>query len=141
MLSFYLAFLYGNDKYIKYDKDRILCMAEYLFRIQAKFKYKQKGILKRFGINCYGKQTTREEMRAEKNLIYEKMKSKAGTSEYDEYFLNYNPGEKKNDKQIEKKNDKHVDENVEEFKKNMPKTKKHKKKTKKTKKNNRFFFD
>jgi len=133
MLSFYLAFLYGNYKYIKYDKDRILCMAEYLFRIQAKFKYKQKGILKRFSINCYGKQTTRAEMRAEKNLIYEKIKSKAGTSEYDEYFLNYNPGEKKNDK--------HIDENVEEFKKNMPKTKKHKKKTKKTKKYNRFFFD
>ena len=34
MLSFYLAFIYANRPY--YDRDRILCMAQYLFMVQQK---------------------------------------------------------------------------------------------------------
>ena len=34
MLSFYLAFIYINRKY--YNKDRILCMAQFLFQVQQK---------------------------------------------------------------------------------------------------------
>jgi hypothetical protein len=56
MLSFYLAFLYANRPY--YDKDRILCMSKYLFEVQEKNRLEQKGLLKRFSINCIGHQET-----------------------------------------------------------------------------------
>ena len=126
MLSFYLAFLYEDDS--KYDKNRILCMAEYLFRVQSKNKFKQYGILKRFSLNCYGNQPTREDMKAEKNDIYELMKDKKGTKDFDEYFLNYNPSNKnKNNDDGDK------DVNVEEFKKKMNKRKTTKRKTKQRK--------
>ena len=64
MLSFYLAFLYTDRKY--YDKERILCMSQYLFIVQRKNRLAQKGLLRRFSLNCYGKQETLESMRAEK---------------------------------------------------------------------------
>ena len=89
MLAFYLAFLYGDAS--KYDKERILCMAEYLFKIQEQNKLKQYGILKRFSMKCYGKQSTKESIRSEKNLIYEELKDKKGTKQYDKYFLDYKP--------------------------------------------------
>jgi hypothetical protein len=126
MLSFYLAFLYEDDS--KYDKNRILCMSEYLFRVQSKNKFKQYGILKRFSLNCYGNQPTREDIKAEKNDIYELMKDKKGTKDFDEYFLNYNPSNKnKNNDDGDK------DVNVEEFKKKMNKRKTTKRKTKQRK--------
>lgn len=109
MLAFYLAFLYGNDN--KYDKNRILCMAEYLFRIQSKNRFKQYGVLKRFSTNCYGTQSTKESIRAEKNILHEKLKDKRGTREYDEYFLDYKPYKLN-----------HEAENLEHFKKKMSKT-------------------
>ena len=56
ILSFYLAFYYSNRPY--YDKNRLLCMAQYLFNVQASNRLEQKGLLKRFSINCYGKQET-----------------------------------------------------------------------------------
>lgn len=90
MLSFYLAFLYANRPY--YDHDRILCMAQYLFNVQSKNRLKQKGLLKRFSINCYGKQLTRSDMRSNKAEKFEELKSKRGTKEYDEHFLRYFPG-------------------------------------------------
>jgi hypothetical protein len=92
MLSFYLAFLYADRTY--YDHDRILCMAQYLFRVQEKNRLEQKGVLRRFSVNCYGKQNTLEEIRAEKAKAYDKLRSKRGTKEYEEYFLRYTPGEK-----------------------------------------------
>lgn len=60
MLSFYLAFLYIDKEY--YDKNRILCMSKYLFEVQAKNRLAQKGVLKRFSINCYGHQKTLKEI-------------------------------------------------------------------------------
>ena len=92
MLSFYLAFLYADRTY--YDHDRILCMAQYLFRVQEKNRLEQKGVLRRFSVNCYGKQNTLEEIRAEKAKAYDKLRTKRGTKEYEEYFLRYTPGEK-----------------------------------------------
>ena len=92
MLSFFLAFLYANREY--YDHERILCMAQYLFRVQEKNRLEQKGVLKRFSMNCYGKQLTIEDIRAEKVTAFERLRSKRNTREYDEYFLRYIPGEK-----------------------------------------------
>jgi len=89
MLNFYLAFLYANRPY--YDKDRILCMSKYLFEVQEKNRLEQKGLLKRFNINCIGHQETVEEMRAEKTEKFAELKDKKGTPEYEEWFLRYRP--------------------------------------------------
>ncbi len=89
MLSFYLAFLYADRPY--YDKDRMLCMAKYLFEVQEKNRLAQKGLLKRFSLNCMGHQETIEEMRAEKAAKYTELKDKKDSSEYEEWFLRYRP--------------------------------------------------
>jgi len=119
MLSFYLAFLYSDRAY--YDDDRILCMAQFLFKLQ------QKGLLKRFSINCYGTQETLEDNRSKKAEMFKKLKNKRGTKEYDEWFLKYNPTNKtqKADK-IEKKTSK-----AKVTKRREKKNKKHRNKTKK----------
>lgn len=93
MLSFFLAFLYANRSY--YDHERILCMAQYLFSVQAKNRLQQKGVLKRFSMDCYGKQKTLEDIRAEKTKAYEQLRNKRGTKEYERYFLRYAPGDAK----------------------------------------------
>jgi hypothetical protein len=104
MLSFYLAFLYAARDY--YDPDRILCMAQYLFKVQQRNRLRQKGLLKRFSINCYGHQLTMEEIRAQKSEKYMELRDRLGTREYDEYFLRYRPGDKKSDITESKKKEK-----------------------------------
>ena len=91
MLSFYLAFLYSDRQY--YDKNRILCMSQYLFIVQQKNRLAQKGLLKRFTINCYGKQETLETMRAKKADKFLELKDKRKSREFDEWFLRYVPRE------------------------------------------------
>ena len=91
MLSFYLAFIYADRIY--YDINRILCMSQFLFDVQQHNRLKQTGLLKRFSINCYGKQPTLETMRFEKTEKYEELKNKRGTREYEEWFLRYIPYE------------------------------------------------
>ena len=88
-MSFYLAFLYTNRPY--YDEDRILCMCEFLFKVQQKNRLEQKGLLKRFSINCYGKQATLGSIREEKAKKYEELKDKRGSEEWNEWFLRYIP--------------------------------------------------
>jgi hypothetical protein len=100
MLSFYLAFLYAAREY--YDTDRILCMAQYLFKVQQRNRLRQKGLLKRFSINCYGHQLTLEEIRAQKSEKYIALKDKKGTREYEEHFLRYRPGDDVKTKKREK---------------------------------------
>ena len=89
MLSFYLAFLYVDRPY--YRENRILCMCEFLFKAQQKYRLRQRGLLKRFSINCYGKQQTKESMRAEKNDMYIKLKGKRRSKDYQWWFLRYIP--------------------------------------------------
>jgi hypothetical protein len=91
MLSFYLAFLYTRRKY--YNKKRILCMAHYLFEVQQKNRLEQKGLLKRFTMQCYGKEPTLEDIRSAKSKKYKELKRKYGTREYEEHFLRYRPGQ------------------------------------------------
>ena len=94
MLSFYLAFLFTNRPY--YNEKRILCMSKYLFDVQEKNRLKQKGLLKRFSIDCYGEHHTIQEIRAEKAeqfKKFKKMKIKSG-KEYEWHFLKYTPGQK-----------------------------------------------
>ena len=101
MLSFWLAFLYANRPY--YDKDRILCMSKYLFDVQEKNRLAQKGLLKRFSIDCMGHQETVEEMRAEKAEKFNELKDKKNGNEYEEWFLRYRPSDKKMNNKTETK--------------------------------------
>ena len=87
LLMYYLMFMYIEKPY--YNVNNILCMAEYLFRIQGENRLKQKGLLKRFTINCIGKQETFESLRLKKSNLYNKLKK--GTKEWDFYFLKYIP--------------------------------------------------
>jgi len=91
MLSFYLAFIYADRVY--YDINRILCMSQFLFDVQQHNRLKQSGLLRRFSINCYGKQPTLESMRSEKTAKYEELKGKRGSREFEEWFLRYVPYE------------------------------------------------
>lgn len=118
MLSFYLAFIFANRPY--YDRDRILCMAQYLFKVQDKNRLEQKGLLKRFSIKCIGNQDTLMSVRQHKAEMYEKLKNKRGTKEYDEWFLKYSPTTINLDKQEKKK---------------KRKTRRRKKRNRRTKKN------
>jgi len=120
MLSYYLAFLYANRNY--YDVDRILCMSKFLFEVQEENRLAQKGLLKRFSINCIGHQESVEEMRAEKAAKFRELKEKKGTREYDEWFLSYRPGNSSG------KNNRKNSTNKKRVKKN------------KTKKNKNFLF-
>jgi len=100
MLSFYFAFYYSDRDY--YDENRILCMAQYLFNVQQKNRLEQKGLLKRFSINCYGTQHTLEEMREEKASKYKELKNQRNSKEYESWFLRYVPFEDKMDKEQKK---------------------------------------
>ena len=103
MLSFYLVYIYINRPY--YDINRLLCMSEYLFKVQLRNRLEQKGLLKRFSINCYGKHNTLEDIRSAKTTKYKELRSKnlkSGDIEYDTYFLRYIPSVNKN-KQVKTK--------------------------------------
>ena len=91
MLSFYLAFIYTDKPY--FHKDRIVCMAQFLFEVEQENRLEQKGLLKRFNIDCYGKQSTLETIRAEKTAKFRELVGKKGTPEYEMWFLKYIPGQ------------------------------------------------
>jgi hypothetical protein len=100
MLSFYLSFLYTDRDYYKEFSDRILCMSKFLFDVQQKNRLKQKGLLRRFSIICYGHQDSIEEMRAEKAKKFKELQTKRGTHEYEEWFLNYKPNAETDKKKL-----------------------------------------
>ena len=133
MLSFYFAFYYSDEPY--YSKDRILCMAKFLFDVGYKNRLKQKGILKRFNIDCYGNQPTLESIRAEKMEKFKELKDKRGTKEYDLWFLKYSFD--KNDSKSKPK-DKITDIKHKSVKKTIKKRPKTKLKT--ARKNTNSFF-
>jgi hypothetical protein len=131
MLSFWLAFLYANRPY--YDKTRILCMANFLFEVQEKNRLAQKGLLRRFSINCMGHQETVEEMRSEKAEKYTELKGKRKDPEYEEWFLRYRP--------LDNKKETEEDEGTSSKKtKKTNKTKSNRKKKRKTRKRRGLFF-
>lgn len=101
MLSLYLAFIYTNKPY--YNVNRILCMSQYLFKVQQKNRLKQKGLLRRFSIDCYGEQDTKEKMREEKLHKFKELKNKRKTKEYEWWFLRYIPSQAKLVKKHKKK--------------------------------------
>lgn len=123
MLNFYLAFLYTNRPYYINFTDRILCMSKFLFDVQQKNRLKQKGLLQRFSITCYGHQESVEEMRAEKAKIFKELKDKRGSHEYEMWFLNYKPenfdkNKVDNDKIEEPKKEEKIKKKIKKSRKN-----------------------
>jgi len=102
MLSFYFAFFYSDRDY--YDENRILCMAQYLFDVQQRNRLQQKGLLKRFSVNCYGEQETLDMMRSAKADKYKELKGQRNSKEYESWFLRYIPFEEKMDKEDKRAN-------------------------------------
>ena len=90
MLKFYLAFIYCDRKY--YDVNRLLCMSKYLLNVHRENKLAQKGLLKRFTIDCYGNEKTLQDKYGKKNELREKLGRRRYNPEYQKYFLNYIPG-------------------------------------------------
>jgi hypothetical protein len=136
MLSFYLAFLYADRPY--YDKERILCMANYLFDVQEKNRLAQKGLLKRFSLECIGHQETIEEMRAEKAEKYTELKGSPNSKDYEEWFLRYRPTDKLTNESSKNKSNK---SNKNKSSKNKSSKNKSRKTNKtKTKKSKGIFF-
>ena len=89
MLSLYLAMIYTDKPY--YDVERILCMCKQLYDIQQRNRLKRSGLLKRYGLKCYGKQETLDDIKAEKAEKYQQLKR--SDPEYEEWFLKYSPME------------------------------------------------
>ena len=104
MLLFLLAFLYADRPY--YDHERIMCMAQYLINVQAKNRLEQKGLLKRFNVNCYGTEKTIIELRSDKAAKYKELKTKYNEREYNKYFFKYVPGKQT------KRTNKHFNKNT-----------------------------
>jgi hypothetical protein len=98
ILAFYLSFFYVNVKY--YNKDRILCMAKFLFDLEQHNRLSQRGLLKRFTLTCYGKQPTIEDIRAEKAEKYRELVKNRKSKEYDMWFLKYSPHKNKKDYEV-----------------------------------------
>ena len=134
MLSFYLAFMFINRDY--YDPKRILCMSKFLFDVQQRNRLKQKGLLKRFSIDCYGKQHSLGDIRETKAKKFKELKRTS--PEYEAWFLKYRPGDKLKDKKNSNEDNKNTNNSNEKkvVKKKIQKKKSVKKKTqgKKTRK-------
>jgi hypothetical protein len=112
IMSFYLAFMFTNRKY--YDINRLFCMAHFLFKLQQKYRLSNINILKRFSLNCYGKQETIEDIRTIKSEKFKEMKHKYNKDEYNKYFFKYSPETsnlKKTKKQYKKKYKKQTTKN------------------------------
>ena len=80
-----------------------------MFDVEQKNRLSQSGLLKRFSIQCYGKQSTVEELRADKMQKFEELKNNRNSEEYEMWFLAYNPGatqKKKGEIQIAENKDK-----------------------------------
>ena len=94
MLSFYLAFIYANE--YQQFRTRILCMAKFLFEVEQHNRLAQRGVLKRFSMNCIGRQPTQIDLRMEKARKFHELKR--GTPEYEKWFMKYVPNAKKSAK-------------------------------------------
>jgi len=66
-------------------------MSQFLFDVQQKNRLKQRGLLRRFSITCYGKQPTLNEIFTKKSTKMEELKSKKNSKEYEEWFMKYRP--------------------------------------------------
>jgi hypothetical protein len=92
LLSYYLAFMYADREY--FDENRLLCLSSVLFKVQQENRLAQKGLLKRFVLQCYGKQDTIQDIRTKKNKLRKSLSKHS--KQYQELFLKYTPRTRKN---------------------------------------------
>jgi hypothetical protein len=118
ILSFYLLFLYMNRPY--YDRDRLLCMSQYIYDLQYDNLANNEGIFKRFSKPCIGKQVTLKDIKDIKSHMFNKLKDKKGTREYEEWFLNYNPIEKQKFKALTGRDAEKLNEKIKDVNKFSP---------------------
>ena len=93
ILSLYLAFLYSGKDYVY--RERILCISQFLFEVEEKNRLEQNGLLKRFTMECVGKQHSMIDIIQEKSAKFEELKNQKNTAEYTSWFLKYNPAKDK----------------------------------------------
>ena len=92
-----------------YNHERLLCLSDFLLKVIEKNKLNDRGILKRFAMNCYGKQKTLEDLRSEKNDKFKEFterKLDRESKEYNMWFLKYVPKSSKNLTKKKKENTK-----------------------------------
>ena len=80
-------------------------LCEFLFKVQQKNRLAQKGVLKRFSIECYGKQDTYQLIRGHKKSKFEQLRYDRNNKEWEQYFLRYIPEENEN-RALKKKKEK-----------------------------------
>lgn len=133
IMTFLLAAMYTGRPY--YNNDKLLCIAQYLFIIQIKNRLANRGLLKRFTLDCIGYEQTLYERRLEKAKKYRILKKDRESKEFKELFFKYNPNEEKELKELlreDKKKNKSVKlKAIKAIVKNKTKTKKNAKKKKK----------
>ena len=89
MLFFCYTFYYSSKPY--HFRDRNLCIIKILFEVELENRLNQKGLLKRFSIECIGSQMNIAEIKEEKAKKFKKLFNKRDTREYSVWFLKYNP--------------------------------------------------
>ena len=73
-------------------------MSNFLFNTFEENKQKNKGLFKRYPLNCIGKQKSRGDLRTEKAQKYKEFKNRhvnPNSKEYEMWFLKYTPFKKK----------------------------------------------
>jgi hypothetical protein len=102
-------------------------MSQYIYDLQYDNMAKNEGVFKRFSKPCIGKQVTLKDIKDIKSHMFNKLKDKKGTREYEEWFLSYNPIEKEKFKALKGRDAVKLDEKIKDVNKFSPSYSKHKK--------------
>ena len=89
MLFFCFTFYYSVTSH--YSRDKNMCIINVLFKVEEENRLNQKGLLKRFSIECIGSQKNFAEIKEEKSQKFKELFHKRHTREYSVWFLKYNP--------------------------------------------------
>jgi hypothetical protein len=95
---------------VKDEVDKILCITQLLFDLMHKKNNFNKGLYRRFNINCYGRQLMMTDIRGQKTEKFNELKHYKFNStpkdyeKYEEWFLNYKPGLLKQNINLSNKN-------------------------------------
>lgn len=139
LMNIYLTFQYDEDKVDEklINKNHLMCAASELYKIQKENRLAQRGVLKRFSMNCYGHQHTLADLMKYKKEKTKELSKDKDSKEYESWALNYQPAEIEAKKKAEKENDKEKEKKktkTEKKTKASRKSKTMKKKTNKKKK-------
>ena len=89
IITYLLASIYSGRPY--YNNDNIICTAEFIFNIMMKKLISNKGLLKRFSIDCIGNEKSLIDKLEEKNKLFKVLKHDQLSPEYNKLFFRYEP--------------------------------------------------